>query len=640
VATFLILSAVAFGFTGQYNTRVLPGVHVGSVDLSGMTHDEAIAELKSSYAYLGQGEVTLTTPVGATTITYQQVDRGPDVEAMVDAAMAVGHTGSSIEDAAIMIHTAVLGQDIPVVVEVDPTALAERVRALVSTSSVAAQDAQATAKGGVFSMTPAVPGSGIDENSIGSAIIDQLADVNAPGDLQAAGTFVSLDPQVSNTDAENAIQMAQNMASADLKITWNVPPASATGTWKPRSWTITKAQIGTWIVFGTRQDGTYAPAVDPAQVKVYLTTISSTANFPATNPSVVFDPKSGKPTKLTAGNNGAGIDLNATTTAVSSYLDGLAAGASLKSGIEVTTVPISPTIKSVADTSGYVNIGSWTTTFYPGPANGNGANIRVPAQNLNGQVIAPGQQLSFLSGVGPIDVAHGFTTGGVILDGRSDHTGAIGGGICSASTTMFNAAAKAGLQIDERHAHFYYISRYPIGRDATVYSNGSSTWDLKWTNDTPNPIVIHSWATHGYKSYITIQLWSLPLNRHVTWTGDNKAGETNIVKATDNSPQWVSTLRPGKTYAVEVRDNGFDTSVTRVVKDASGKIIHTDHWSSHYTAVDGQLQIGITPSPSPTPISTPTPSQSPPPSPALLVPPLAMLLGVWRRRMTWRRKSK
>ena len=114
VATFLILSAVAFGFTGQYNTRVLPGVHVGSVDLSGMTHDEAIAELKSSYAYLGQGEVTLTTPVGATTITYQQVDRGPDVEAMVDAAMAVGHTGSSIEDAAIMIHTAVLGQDIPV----------------------------------------------------------------------------------------------------------------------------------------------------------------------------------------------------------------------------------------------------------------------------------------------------------------------------------------------------------------------------------------------------------------------------------------------------------------------------------------------------------------------------------------------
>jgi MYXO-CTERM domain-containing protein len=80
--------------------------------------------------------------------------------------------------------------------------------------------------------------------------------------------------------------------------------------------------------------------------------------------------------------------------------------------------------------------------------------------------------------------------------------------------------------------------------------------------------------------------------------------------------------------------------VTRVVKDASGKIIHTDHWSSHYTAVDGQLQIGITPSPSPTPISTPTPSQSPPPSPALLVPPLAMLLGVWRRRMTWRRKSK
>ena len=74
--------------------------------------------------------------------------------------------------------------------------------------------------------------------------------------------------------------------------------------------------------------------------------------------------------------------------------------------------------------------------------------------------------------VGPIDAAHGYTMGGVIQGGKSDHTGAMGGGICSASTTMFNAAARAGLQIDERHAHFYYINRYPVGLDATVYSNG------------------------------------------------------------------------------------------------------------------------------------------------------------------------
>ena len=53
--------------------------------------------------------------------------------------------------------------------------------------------------------------------------------------------------------------------------------------------------------------------------------------------------------------------------------------------------------------------------------------------------------------------------------------GAMGGGICSASTTMFNAAANSGLQIDERHAHFYYISRYPVG---LTFNPDTARWYL------------------------------------------------------------------------------------------------------------------------------------------------------------------
>jgi vancomycin resistance protein YoaR len=207
--------------------------------------------------------------------------------------------------------------------------------------------------------------------------------------------------------------------------------------------------------------------------------------------------------------------------------------------------------------------------------------------------------------------------GGVIVDGKSNHTGAMGGGICSASTTMFNAAANAGLQIDERHAHFYYINRYPIGRDATVYSNGTTTWDLKWTNDTPYPIVIRAYTTGRSTSYITVQLWSLPLNRTVTWAG---GAITNKVLATNNTPEYVSTLKPGVKNIAEYATDGFDTTVTRVVTDSSGTVIHDDTWHSHYTAVNGQVQIGgspppsVTPSPSPgapTPAPTPTPATTP-----------------------------
>jgi vancomycin resistance protein YoaR len=629
VATLFLLSAAAFGLKGSYDSRVLPGVHVGSVDLSGLTRNEAMAKLKSDYAYLSSGEVTVTTPVGVTTITYQQIDRGPDIEAMADAAMSVGHSGNPIADASSAVHSTVFGQDVPVVIRIDPTALAERIHDLVTSTSVPAQNAQATSKGGSFSITPAATGTGVDELPLGSWILDKLTQASAPVDLQAGGSYVTLKPQVGDTDAQKAIDGAGKMA-VDLKLTWQTAPDPLPAGWKAKTWTLSADEIRSWIVFGVRQDGTYGPAVDPAQVEAYLAGISGTANIPATKPSALFD-ASGKPKTLKTGTNGVGIDLTATTDDVASYLDSLAEDGSFRDSMEVTAATIAPQIKA-NDVSKYQIIGQETIYFFPGPANGNGANIRVPARDLNGEVVAPGQQFSFLAGVGPIDAAHGFAMGGVILNGQSNHTGAMGGGICSASTTMFNAAAKAGLQIDERHAHFYYISRYPIGRDATVYSNGSTTWDLRWTNDTNNPIIIRAWATKKSKSSITIQLWSLPTGRTVSWTGDNKAGETRIISAVNNPPEYVTTLKPGKTYAAEVATNGFNTSVTRTVKDATGKIIHQDNWKSQYTAVNGQLQIGATPIPTPTPKPTPKPTLT-----AIYVPLVAPLLLAWKRRRSRRR---
>ena len=57
------------------------------------------------------------------------------------------------------------------------------------------------------------------------------------------------------------------------------------------------------------------------------------------------------------------------------------------------------------------------------------------------------------------------------------------------------------------------------GRYVRVYSNGNTTWDLKWTNDTPYPIVIIARTTPGSRSTITIELWSRPIDRTVTFTG-------------------------------------------------------------------------------------------------------------------------
>ncbi len=312
------------------------------------------------------------------------------------------------------------------------------------------------------------------------------------------------------------------------------------------------------------------------------------------------------------GRPGAGLDVGATAQAIATYLQSLSTGGS-RGAVAIVTADVAPQI-SVDSLQNYVIIGSATVTFYPDISNGNGANIRTPAKILNGQVVAPGQQFSFLGRVGPIDPAHGFTLGGVIEHGKSDHTGAMGGGICSASTTMFNAAAKAGLSMDERHNHAYYINRYPMGLDATVFSNGYSTYDMKWTNDTPNPIVIRGMSTKGSKSTITFQLWSLPLNRTVVFSPQYQA---NVTKATD-SKVYTSKIPVGTTNRAEYPTDGFDTSRTRTVTDSTGKVLHTDSWKSHYVRVDGILQIGVAPGSEPTPPgggATPVPP-APTPAPA------------------------
>jgi hypothetical protein len=128
VAALFLLVAVAMGVSSSNSDRILAGVHVGGVDLGGYTRDEAVAKLQAAYAYLSEGEVTIATPLGSATITYAQAGRSPDAEAMADAALAVGHTGDAVADTAAALRSASGGQDIPIIVRVDPQALSARIR--------------------------------------------------------------------------------------------------------------------------------------------------------------------------------------------------------------------------------------------------------------------------------------------------------------------------------------------------------------------------------------------------------------------------------------------------------------------------------------------------------------------------------
>jgi vancomycin resistance protein YoaR len=161
--------------------------------------------------------------------------------------------------------------------------------------------------------------------------------------------------------------------------------------------------------------------------------------------------------------------------------------------------------------------------------------------------------------------------------------------MCSSSTTLFNAALRAGLQIGARGNHRYYIGRYPLGLDATVWIMGGATQSMSFTNDTAHPILIRGIRTRsGSRGYVTYEIWGVPDGRIVSIGAPMVS---NVVKAVTNTVT-VTTLRRGVRNQTEYPSNQMDTAVTRVVRNAAGAVIHVETWRSHYVLWNGVIQVG------------------------------------------------
>ncbi len=134
-------------------------------------------------------------------------------------------------------------------------------------------------------------------------------------------------------------------------------------------------------------------------------------------------------------------------------------------------------------------------------------NIQTMARTVDNSVVSVGRQFSLNRIVGPRTRAKGYLPAPFIADGKIIPS--VGGGVSQFSTTMYNAAYLAGLQLDFHQPHSFYIDRYPPGREATL---DYPSIDLTWTNDTDAPVVVRSSSTD---TSITISLYGESGGRRV-----------------------------------------------------------------------------------------------------------------------------
>lgn len=203
-------------------------------------------------------------------------------------------------------------------------------------------------------------------------------------------------------------------------------------------------------------------------------------------------------------------------------------------------------------------------------------NLGLAAKSVDGVIIKPGKVFSYNQEVGPRLKKLGYRDAPIFVNGEIEP--GTGGGICQVSTTLYQAALLAGMEIKQRSHHSMAVRYAPPGLDATV-SYGAI--DLKFENPLTSAVYVRA-AIGGGR--LTTTVYGAARDRK----------KIRIVRTVGSSlPHGTKTvvdpsLPPGKTKVVEKGVNGYSVSVKRVFEE-NGKeraqTVSNDRYRPHPTLV-------------------------------------------------------
>lgn len=163
-----------------------------------------------------------------------------------------------------------------------------------------------------------------------------------------------------------------------------------------------------------------------------------------------------------------------------------------------STTPIPTPPKTVEK-----EIATYTTTIYDKDTN-RVDNITLAMSKLNNTVVKAGQEFSFNNTIGPMGEAQGYKKA-LGFDTYGNKIQTFGGGLCQISSTLYNSALIAGLEITERHPHSRRVYYVPKDKDATIYYG---SLDFKFKNTTANDIKI---VSTNDNNNVTVKLYKIEL---------------------------------------------------------------------------------------------------------------------------------
>lgn len=538
----LLLLAVSYGTDVALAGQDIPrGTTVAGVEIGGLSRSEAERALGDDVAAeLTRGR---EATAGSVELRVEPTDAGisMDLDATLDAA-----GGQPLNPITRLVSLFGGERDVDPVLTVDDAALDAAVAGYAAEIDLEPVEGSITIEGTTPVPVQPVDGQLLDRDAAAerlvTAVRDDVSTVDWPVDAQPV--------QVSAATIQETLDGFAVPALAG--------PVVATGAAGARV-QIAVTTIAAALRFEPGADDTLVPSLDPAALQ---TALGDTLAPLDTEPVDASFRLTGGTVTVVPSVDGRVADVPALAPVL---LEVLPQPVPREVAVPIITQPAELTTEEARGFGITEQVSTFTTYF---TNENSGENIRVVAAEVDGAIVPAGESFSLNGYTGPRTEAEGYIES-TIIDG-GEFVQAVGGGISQFATTMFNAVFFAGLEDVTHKPHSYYISRYPAGREATVFYDSI---DLAWRNDSDTAIYVE---TQWEPGAITVTFWG---TRH--YDIESVSGERY------NYSEPETQRKPDDGECVEQAGSaGFDISVTRVFRPVGGgAVLREEVFNTRYEAV-------------------------------------------------------
>lgn len=511
----VVLGGAYVGAAFYVQDKIATDTTVLGVDIGGLDATSAVTKLETSL----DSRLTAAVPVKA---NEQSTELDPEVAGLaVDYNATVQSlVGFSLDPNRLLPH--IFGSaSVDPVLDVDRNALNRSLEDLAPTVNTEPQDGMIDLSTGAPVITDPVDGTMLDVDASAEAVIENWpTEGGGPIELVAATS----EPAISLEDIETAMsELVQPLLSGPIQLT----VTETTITLSPEELALAASLVPT-------DAGTLDLVIDGEALTARL--VEETPSLGRVGSDAYFVFEGGQPVVVPS-EPGLGIDPEAVSAAVRD------AALTETRATSVTLNEMEPEFTTEeANALGIVEIVSEFSTPLTAD-NVRTQNLIVGTAKTNGILVKPGETFSLLDALRPITRANGYVDSGVVSGGFVSE--AVGGGLSQLSTTTYNAAYFAGMELVEHKPHSRWFSRYPEGREATMWD---PSVDMKFTNSTPYGALIQSWVSDGR---VWVRVWSTEYFDVDTYTSPRR-GITSPSTVYNSDPECIPESGGQSGFTVDV----------------------------------------------------------------------------------------